>query len=184
MKKTNSSGFTLVETTVTILLITIVIAVSGGIIISVGNIFSRNAMIRNAQNVGNSVYELLSEKLKYCTALSVGESPADVSGVYTESIYISPDGDEVTISRQGIPEQALLSDDTRAGCLVMTEIGNVANECIEVTVSVYHGDIASSKLLYTINGTVPLLNYNADGNFSVSSHKNIRDLYIKYSFLN
>lgn len=181
----NSKGFTLVETTMTLFLITIVIAVSSGIIISVGNLFSKNTMVKNAQMVANTVYNLTEEKIKYATAFATGESPMGVSGNYIETIYYSSAGNVITISRPDIITQNILDDSTRNGCLYRIEIDDstVASGYVRLTVSVYHNSIASSNLAYTKSGVVPLLNFSDPTSYQATASTNFRDLYLTYSFI-
>lgn len=181
----NSKGFTLVETTMTLFLITIVIAVSSGIIISVGNLFSKNTMVKNAQMVANTVYNLTEEKLKYATSFATGESPVGVSGNYIETVYYSQNGNLITISRPGLITQNILDDSTRNGCLYRIEIDDstVSAGYVKLTVSVYHNSIASSNLAYTKSGVVPLMNFCDPLAYQASASTNFRDLYLTYSFI-
>jgi prepilin-type N-terminal cleavage/methylation domain-containing protein len=64
MKK-RLKGFTLAEVMVSLVILTIVVTISSTMIISSLNLLLKNAFIRDAQNNGNEIYQLLEDKLRY-----------------------------------------------------------------------------------------------------------------------
>lgn len=70
MKKTkNLKGFTLVEEVVSLFILSILILVASGMMISAMRVYSVNVKTQSAQNKGQYVYDLLDEKLTYASGI-------------------------------------------------------------------------------------------------------------------
>lgn len=80
-------GFTLVEVMTSLVIMTILITIASGVIITTFNIFARNTMFRVAQNEGNNVYNFLYDHISYSTSLKIGKY-ADITN---EGISLTPD---------------------------------------------------------------------------------------------
>lgn len=78
MKKTkNLKGFTLVEEVVSLFILSILILVASGMMISAMRVYSVNVKTQSAQNKGQYVYDLLDEKLTYASGIQyqkIGEN--------------------------------------------------------------------------------------------------------------
>lgn len=77
-------GFTLVEVMTSLVIMTILITIASGVIITTFNIFARNTMFRVAQNEGNNVYSFLYDHISCASSLKIGTS-ADINYKGTDS---------------------------------------------------------------------------------------------------
>ncbi len=111
MKKSkNLKGFTLVEEVVSLFILSILILVASGMMISAMRVYSVNVKTQSAQNKGQYVYDLLSNKLTYSSGLQYETNGVfeptnatyyedrEVKGVFDESeIY-----QEIAVDKNGI----------------------------------------------------------------------------------
>lgn len=77
-KKRTLSGFTLVEVTTSIVIMSILISIASAVIIVSVNIFGKNAVLRAAQNDGNNVYNFLYDRISYAASLKIN-APDDIN---------------------------------------------------------------------------------------------------------
>ena len=111
MKKSkNLKGFTLVEEVVSLFILSILILVASGMMISAMRVYSVNVKTQSAQNKGQYVYDLLSNKLTYSSGLQYETNGVfeptnatyykdrEVKGVFDESeVY-----QEIAVDKNGI----------------------------------------------------------------------------------
>ena len=111
MKKSkNLKGFTLVEEVVSLFILSILILVASGMMISAMRVYSVNVKTQSAQNKGQYVYDLLSNKLTYSSGLQYEANGVfeptnatyykdrEVKGVFDESeVY-----QEIAVDKNGI----------------------------------------------------------------------------------
>lgn len=170
MKRKNQKGFTLVEVSVSMVIFVIAVSLASGIIIMAGNIFGKNTSLAEAARVGQTLSQLVSDKLTCATALDVRNTstPSDVAlgGAYDEQLVFSNDGNSVQVLRKETGSQTVADEKFFSGMKPEIEIElNPENKnTLLVKVRVYDGDY--EKCLYDSCVTVPLLNKKeTDTNF-------------------
>ena len=140
-------GFTLVEVTVAFVLLSILIVVSGAIILSALSMYSRSAASAQAQRLGDSVYDFVSDRLTYAQHIEIG---SDTEG-YAQSILIS---DGVASYRQTADgEYRPIADTTLYGATVSLET-QVDGTVMTLTVTVSYG----SRNTYERSSSFRLIN--------------------------
>jgi len=159
MKK-RLKGFTLTEVMVSLVILTIVVTISSTMIISSLNLLLKNAFIRDAQNNGNEIYQLLEDKLRYSQHFRIisdeesEESLAEEGLVasYTETIEISKDS--MRINSKDIYDKKQLKN---ADCFIRLKQNTPDN--IQLTVELKRED----ELIYSKSGNVTLENADVEG---------------------
>lgn len=180
-------GFTLTETLIGIVVFLILAGTSSSVMLTAFNLYGRTALKNSAQNIGDTVYELLDNRLSYCNYLVVGNASENCKPEYM-CIKIPKDGKSV-IMGANTPSTAITDDSqfTNMKMVVDAEIvGSLQNAAsmLKVTVTVYAEE--DGRELYTRTGVIKLYNAvtgecevtGADGGNEYSSKTN--DLYFVF----
>lgn len=155
MKK-RLKGFTLTEVMVSLVILTIVVTISSTMIISSLNLLLKNAFIRDAQNNGNEIYQLLEDKLRYAQQFKViiqDDEDSLISASYTETIEI--DGEGMKINSKSIYDKKQLKN---ADCCIRLMQKDTLRD-IQLTVELKR----DNELIYSKSGNVTLENADVEG---------------------
>lgn len=189
----SNKAFTLVEVSVSLVVLIILIGVAGGIILVSGNIFSKDAILNDYQIIGNDVFDFVSDKLCYATGFTVSDS-ADIdtglSSGYHEQIILSEKGKKLSILRPTVMSESVsfFNSDDEDGKAIGLDFNATAlaagERYIKLTVYIYDSGL-DGTVRYTTSGIIPLLNYSTSmtKTFSAASNIDSDNLYITYSFL-
>ncbi len=172
------AGLTLIEVSVSMVIMVLLISLASGVILAGLSIFWRNAEYRAAQNEGNAMYELLSGRIAYATSLDISRTGAALTGAYTEQIAIS--SDTVTLQRNGDAPETVFDAGTLHGHTVSVGCKKDADQAfLQLTVEIYRKD----ELLYTRSGVVPYLNFDTkQGAFQISDFNMGDPVVLTYSY--
>lgn len=186
----NSGGFTLTETTVSLLVLTILVSLTTGLIIMAGNVFSRNAARDRASSAGERLCGMIEEKLTCAVSLRVErgsgeEIPFDIPGEYTESLVIPEKGNALMILRKGQQAQTVLDEKALGGCTaeVSLKLRENGSPLLELTVKLSDED---GNCLFSKSSPLPLLNMTEEnaGDFQVGNcEENGQPLMISFGYI-
>lgn len=185
-------GFTLVEVMVSLVIVSILIAMSSVMIIASLNMLGKNAQIRDAQNNANSVYNLIEKKLEYAVEVNItpGGEKNSVTGAYTEKIYINDgavvincDPTDKSNSADRINKSTVCSKQMLRGADIDISFSRgTQKESIFLSVKIKRDE----QVIYERSGEIPFLNYSyiTDENFcSLKADTSISgDMTIGYSY--
>lgn len=199
-----NKGFTLVETTVSLLLFSVIAGLVCSMLIMGLNILSENAAYDMARTAGNSLFDTLSGKLSCAEAVEItkdGKTSTDITSKYNEQICI--DGENVTLLRKdySAAAQSIISSTALKGYSfnVSLEIPkayektdskqDISKHYLMLTVTVSLDGVTK----YQSSGAVSILNYEdftfvnsysvnneSDGFYKIQGTDK---MYISYSFL-
>lgn len=186
-KRKKIRGFTLVEVMTSLVIMTILITIASGVIITTFNIFARNTMFRVAQNEGNNVYNFLYDHISYSTSLKIGKyaditnegisfppdynvtvqgdkfGPADssVSSQYFEGVVLNGNRKSMTLYRKGMDIPVYFfgdeSGETPAAMECAVSFAYDPSKSDKVTCTV---EIQrDGEVFYSKTGEIPLYNY-------------------------
>jgi prepilin-type N-terminal cleavage/methylation domain-containing protein len=96
MKKLNAKGLTLIEMTVTLLIVSVVIIFTSGILMSSFNGLTSTAVSNESKTIGDSMYNWLSEKIIYCTDLKIVTADAVNVPLEAEAVFVDADENSFT----------------------------------------------------------------------------------------
>lgn len=186
-KRFTCRGMTLVEVSVSMVIMVILIGVSGGIMIAGMNIYWKDAQLRAAQNEGNAVFALLHEKLSYAAGFSVDEYgglPVELENDQEQLLITER---SVTLNRayNGSFNQQVLFDEAYLHYhRLVVHLTREAEDSAFLTLQV---DIFNDEHahLYSRSGVVPLLNlpYTGAEAYVLSATDNGKPLSILYTYL-
>lgn len=185
-------GFTLVEVSVSLVVLVMIISVSSGIILVSSNIFAKDAVLNDYQITGNDVFDFVSNKLAYAGNFTVSDE-ASVDGTidnyYYEQISLTDGGKKLSVLRPTVMTEPVVffgpdTLDEKAIKLFIDAEDVGSGHYLVLTVEIYENSL-SGNLKYTTSGVIPLLNYKASMIKNVTSINNTgeKDLYITYSFI-
>ncbi len=151
-------GFTLTEVMVSLVILSILITISSAMIISSLNLLLKNAQIRDAQNNGNEIFNLLENKLRYSQQfiISTDDNEYIINASYTENIDIH-DG-EMSIDLKPVYSREQLRN---ADCDI--SICQLSDNKIKLSVEIKRHD----ELVYSKSGDIYLENAVDNGNNSM-----------------
>lgn len=161
-------GLTLVEVSVSMVIMVILILLTSSLMLAGMNIFWKNAESRAAQSEGNAVFALLSEKISYATQLTISGETADELADDEERIEVTEDGVTITRMYQGQETRQTVFDKAalhghRAEVTVTQKPEDPS--FLTLALSLYSSE---NELLYTQMGVVPLLNFTLSGQAAFS----------------
>ncbi len=152
MKKKNSkkSGFTLVETIVSMLVITIILGFGGLYLFTGGSLFYSSAERNRLKIVGDGALSLYKQILQFSFEIDVSMNAGGES--LESSISISQEG-RVLLKNNGGSEYDAFGDAYYSGGTVSAEVTVLSDECILIKITVLkNGDeYYSTKTAVTLD---------------------------------
>lgn len=157
MKRIKSKkGFTLVETVIGIVVFMILAGTASGVMLTAFNLYGRSSMKNRAQNVGDTVYELIDKRLSYCYELVIGDnSESYANGMMC--IKIGKDGKSVRMGNVESPSEFIDSDEFDGMKLTVTA-SIYDNTMVNISVTLIAED--DGRTLYSRDGYIKLFNSN------------------------
>ncbi len=179
MKKRRLSGLTLVEVMVSLVILVILISISSAVMITGFNTFFENAVMRAAQDDGNSIYSFIADKISYANEFIIASEESEMSGDYPYSETIIIDKNRMVLKRKD-EEVNIYSLGTLHGntCEIRIEGFSENGKCISLKVIMSH----KGETVYVKKGLVALLNYDySNKNYKIETYGS--EKVITYSYL-
>ncbi|MEG2677324.1 MAG: type II secretion system protein [Oscillospiraceae bacterium] len=186
--KLGKKGMTLVETVVTLSIFSIVLLVSGIMILSSGDIVNRNSIANAEKYIGDSICDLIEEQVKFATKLSITKptEALNASDKKYETAFTVFDG-KFMYSNSSSDYINLYGDDYyynhtvqyTAICRSVTE-NDKTIELLNVTVKVFRPDNQVSPA-YTATNEIRLMNMGLKNNFTADTAKGTVNPIISFS---
>lgn len=176
----NKKGFTLVEETVTIVLIGILILASMGIVLSTMRILTHNIITLNAQEKGIAVMQQLEEQLKYADEAGIPSDFLSSACPYQTQISVHESSGEYSLSADTAFEQ-YAGEAAASGTNILCDLGSFeAQYTVTFTASparaeVYVSILRDGTRYYAERRTIELKN---DPAVSVTTINQSQLLYI------
>ncbi|MDO5559488.1 MAG: type II secretion system protein [Oscillospiraceae bacterium] len=191
-KKHVLKGMTLVEVMVSLVILSVLVAMSSAMIIISMNLLLKNARMRDAQNNGNSIYEFIERKLEYAVSLKITNTDEknEITGVYTEKIYIKDgvialgcDPSDVSVPKDVLDKRTICSTQMLRGADYDISFSQGEEpEKIYLTVSIKR----ENEVVYERSGMIRFLNYEYCSDETVSNleadTQMSGDMIISYSY--
>lgn len=155
-------GFTLTETVVGLAVFMLLAGAAASIVLVGFKIYGRSTLRNSAAIVGNEIYELIENRLTYCTDLIVSFKSEDFEDSYPEQeyvcIYVPAEGNYVGMENRTAFPREFISKKQLEGMSAEVKISAdiFVDSLVDITVSVYETNGGSR--LFTTSGTVELLN--------------------------
>ncbi len=96
MKKLNAKGLTLIEITVTLLIVSVVIIFTSGTLMSAFNGLTSTSVSNESKMIGDNIYNWVSEKIIYCTDLKIVTIDEVNVPLEAEAVFVDADENSVT----------------------------------------------------------------------------------------
>ncbi len=152
-------GMTLIEMIISLVILSILMTSTLGMITSSMSIFTSTSMAAIDRMVGNSVYQTLESSLKYATHLTISET-ADPERT-SQSFYVSisdPDTNSGTIMyrAEGDDYLSLYNSEFYGGRTIQYSVEEVGsdNRHVKITVNIYR----EGKVVYTKDSVIKCIN--------------------------
>ena len=161
LRKTKA-GFTLVEMVITLVILSILMTSSLGMIVSSNSLFISTSKAALDKRVGNGIFDLLTDIMRYSTHLSIYDTDADVDGSSSQVFTVNvtdEDTDSGVIqykSETGSEVMNLYDSSYYGGRTVQYKIEKVgnSNNHIRITLTV----IRDGKSVYTRSEIIKCVN--------------------------
>lgn len=184
-------GFTLAETLISMVVLLVLAGTVSAVMMSGFGVYSRTALRSSAQETGNTVYELISERLTYAVDLTISNDVRYVENNYNVQeegsicIYIPAEGDRVGLGAGALAPGDVLRPSQLQGLRVSAAIEYQAESLLGLTVSVESSE--DGRELFSRSGTVHLMNAANPALDSFCDVQNcdnsVRDMFIVFNEL-
>lgn len=161
-----NKGFTLAEMMMSLLLLSIIIVLSAGIIIMSGNIFAKDVVLSDIQTEADNLCRTVADRIRCANSFEFGQN-VNSTGDYSETLFVSGDGSKVSLGNNISSDSKVLfehggNDDRKVRLII--DAGSYSSRGIELTVNVYdsYNDMLANSPRYTITRSVFPLNMKFD----------------------
>lgn len=181
-------GFTLTETVIGLAVFMILAGVVSAVILTGFNIYSRNALKNSAQSIGDTVYDLISGRLSYCTDLTISDRIEDVESLDVAKnrllcIHVPAEGDRVGMGVSSLSPRDVITPAELSGLKLKISAEPDSDTIMQLTVTVLSSE--DERQLYSRCGTIRLFNAAAEKLDTYcdiqSSSNSYRDIYFVFN---
>lgn len=158
----SKKGFTLTETLIGTVVLLILAGAASTIILSCFGIYGRTTKRNSAQSIGDTIYELISERLTYSVDLTVTNDTVLIGETYNivsdgdSCIFIPTEGDFAGFGVGTLAPPDVITMKQLEGMRLCVSIENKGDDLVGLTVTIRTSD--AGRQLYKRCGTIYLMN--------------------------